>query len=191
MAGPLAAFVVVRLGERGTGVVGALTLVGSMVWMSTLGVGSPTLVIVGGLALAGIAMGLSNPAMASTVAHSVDEADLGVAGAAQQMIVQVGVTFGIQLLQTVQQVREPAVGLADSYSQAYLAAAVLAGLCVIAAGGRAAQHRPGRRTSPTTRPGPTWSMPSWPASPSPPAASPPPNPPSATDRRRDHDRAQR
>lgn len=143
VAGPLAALVVVRLGERGTGVVGAVTLVGSMVWMSTLGVGSPTVVIVGGLALAGIAMGLSNPAMASTVAHAVDEADLGVAGAAQQMIVQVGVTFGIQLLQTVQQVREPAVGLPDSYSQAYLAAAVLAGLCVIAAAGVRRSTAPG------------------------------------------------
>ena len=80
-------------------------------------------------------MGVSNPAMSSTIAHAVDEADLGVAGAAQQMIVQVGVTFGIQLLQTVQQVREPAVGLERSYSQAYLAAAVLAGVCVVVAAG--------------------------------------------------------
>jgi hypothetical protein len=91
--------------------------------------------IVGGLALAGIAMGVSNPAMSSTVSHAVDEADLGIAGAAQQMIVQVGVTFGIQLMQTVQQVREGPAGLQGSYSQAYLAAAVIAGLCVIAAAG--------------------------------------------------------
>jgi len=103
--------------------------------MSTIREGTPALVIIGGLALAGVAMGLANPAMASTVAHSVDEADLGVAGAAQQMIIQVGVTFGIQLMQTVQQVREPAVGLEVSYSQAYLAGAVLAVLCVIAAAG--------------------------------------------------------
>jgi hypothetical protein len=51
------------------------------------------------------------------------------------MIVQVGVTFGIQLMQTVQQVREGPAGLQGSYSQAYLAAAVIAGLCVVAAAG--------------------------------------------------------
>lgn len=135
VAGPLAAFVVIRIGERWTGVAGALALVGSMGWMSTIGVASPTLVIVGGLALAGVAMGISNPAMSSTVAHAVDESDLGVAGAAQQMMSQIGVTFGIQLLQTVQQVREPAVGLGRSYSQAYLVAAVVAGLCVVVAAG--------------------------------------------------------
>lgn len=91
--------------------------------------------IVGGLALSGVAMGISNPAMSSTVAHAVDQADLGVAGASQQMVMQIGVTFGIQLMQTVQQVREPVVGLTSSYSQAYLAAAVLAVLCVVAASG--------------------------------------------------------
>ncbi len=145
VAGPLAALVVVRVGERGTGVIGALALVGSMVGMSTIGVGTTTVVIVGGLALAGVAMGISNPAMSSTVAHAVDEADLGVAGAAQQMVSQVGVTFGIQLLQTVQQVRDPVAGLERSYSQAYLAAAVLAGLCVVVAAGVRRSTAPGRR----------------------------------------------
>lgn len=135
IAGPLAALVVARLGERLAGMGGAAAIVASMVWMSTIGRSTPTVVIVGGLALAGVAMGISNPAMSSTVAHAVDEADLGVAGAAQQMIVQVGVTFGIQMMQTVQQVRAPSAGLRDSYSQAYLAAAVLAVLCVVAAGG--------------------------------------------------------
>ncbi len=143
VAGPLAALVVARMGERGTGVLGAVALIGSMAVMSTIGAGTATVVIVGGLALAGVAMGISNPAMSSTIAHSVDEADLGVAGAAQQMIVQVGVTFGIQLLQTVQQVREPAVGLGRSYSQAYLAAAVLAGLCVVVAAGVRRSTAPG------------------------------------------------
>jgi len=146
IAGPLAAFAVSRIGERFTGMAGAAAIVASMLWMSTIDRGTSALIIVGGLALAGIAMGISNPAMASTVAHAVDEADLGIAGAAQQMIVQVGVTFGIQLLQTVQRAREPVVGLGSSYSQAYLAAAVLAVLCIGAAAGV-------RRSSATTHPG--------------------------------------
>lgn len=135
IAGPLAALVVARLGERGAGTGGALAIVASMVWMSTIGPGTSALVIVAALALAGVAMGVSNPAMASTVAHAVDPEDLGIAGAAQQMVVQIGVTFGIQVMQTVQQVREPVVGLVSSYGQAYLAAAVMAGLCVLAATG--------------------------------------------------------
>jgi len=126
---------VARLGERVAGMSGAAAIVASMLWMATITTGSSALMIVGGLALAGVAMGVSNPAMSATISHAVDEADLGVAGAAQQMIVQVGVTFGIQLMQTVQQVREGPAGLASSYSQAYLAAAVIAGLCVVAAGG--------------------------------------------------------
>lgn len=135
IAGPLAGFVVARRGERVTGMIGGGLIVASMLWMATIGPSTAPLVIVGGLALAGVAMGISNPAMASTVAHSVDESDLGVAGAAQQMISQVGVTFGIQLMQTVQQVREPVVGLASSYSWGYLAGAVLGVLCVVAAAG--------------------------------------------------------
>jgi EmrB/QacA subfamily drug resistance transporter len=135
IAGPLAALAVARLGERVAGMAGAGAIVASMLWMATVRSGSSAIMIIGGLALAGIAMGVSNPAMSSTVSHAVDESDLGIAGAAQQMVVQIGVTFGIQLLQTVQQVREGPAGLEGSYSQAYLAAAVLAGLCVVAAAG--------------------------------------------------------
>ncbi|QYG94559.1 MFS transporter [Iamia sp. SCSIO 61187] len=135
IAGPLAAMAVARLGERVAGMAGASAIVASMLWMATIRAGTPALVIIGGLALAGVAMGISNPAMSSTISHAVDEADLGIAGAAQQMIVQVGVTFGIQLMQTVQQVREGPAGLEGSYSQAYLAAAVLAALCVVASAG--------------------------------------------------------
>ncbi len=135
IAGPLAAMAVARLGERVAGMSGAAAIVASMLWMATITTGSSPLMIVGGLALAGIAMGVSNPAMSSTISHAVDEADLGIAGAAQQMMVQVGVTFGIQLMQTVQQVRRAPAGLQGSYSQAYLAAAVIAGLCVVAAAG--------------------------------------------------------
>lgn len=145
IAGPLAAVVVARLGERMAGVAGAATIAVSMVWMSTIRADTTVLVIVGGLALSGVAMGVSNPAMASTVAHAVDESDLGVAGAAQQMIVQVGVTLGIQLMQTVQQAREGVVGLDDSYAWAYLSGAVLAVACIGAAAGV-------RRSTPSGRP---------------------------------------
>jgi len=144
IAGPLAALVVARAGERRAGMLGASAIVASMLWMATIRPGTSALVIMAALALAGVAMGISNPAMAATVSRAVDEADLGIAGAAQQMVVQIGVTFGIQAMQTVQQVREPVVGLEWSYGQAYLAAAVVAALCVVAAAGvrRSVASRP-------------------------------------------------
>ncbi len=80
------------------------------------------------LALSGMGLGISAPAMTATVANAVDDADLGVAGAMQQLTVQVGAVIGIQVMQTVQQAREPA-GLVASFRLAYL---VGAGVCLLA-----------------------------------------------------------
>jgi len=66
-----------------------------------------------------VGMGTAAPAMAASVANAVRDRDLGVATASQQMMAQVGVVSGIQILQTVQQAREPAVGAAASYHWAY------------------------------------------------------------------------
>jgi len=134
LTGPVAGYLAVRIGERVSGVAGAAVLVAAMVWMSTIGASTGVLVIAGGLALAGVALGVSSPAMASSVTNAVDEADLGVAGAAQQMMIQVGLVLGIQVMQTVQQARLAAVGLQASYSEAYLVGAGLAVAAVVAAG---------------------------------------------------------
>lgn len=132
IVGPIAGYLTVRIGERSASLAGALTVVAGMVWMSTLGIGSTDLMIIGSLAVAGIGMGLSMPALASSITTSVDERDLGIAGAAQQMMVQVGVVFGIQVMQTVQVVRAGPAGLAASYHQAYLAGGALAIVAVVA-----------------------------------------------------------
>jgi EmrB/QacA subfamily drug resistance transporter len=133
IVGPLAGFLAVRIGERRSSVIGATTVVAAMLWMSTLGRSSGDLVIMGALALAGVGMGTAMPSLASTVTTAVDERDLGIAGAAQQMMTQVGIVFGIQLMQTVQQARRGPAGLAGSYHQAYLAGAVLAVLGLVSA----------------------------------------------------------
>lgn len=126
IVGPIAGYLTVRIGERIAALVGAATVVAGMIWMSTLGLTSTDLMIIGSLAVAGIGMGLSMPALASSITTAVDEHDLGIAGAAQQMMVQVGVVFGIQVMQTVQVARVGPAGLAGSYHQAYLAGGVLA-----------------------------------------------------------------
>ncbi|MBK9179219.1 MAG: MFS transporter [Acidimicrobiales bacterium] len=130
IAGPLAGFVTVRVGERAAGVGGALIVAASMVGLATVAPGTSDLVIIGALALSGLGLGWSSPAMAASIANSVSEDDLGVAGATQQLVSQVGVVAGIQIMQTVQLGRVDAVGLAASYHQAYL---VGAAVCLLGA----------------------------------------------------------
>ena len=157
IAGPAAGLVVIRLGSRRAATVGSIAVVGAMGWMATLGAGSSVPVIMGGLALAGVGMGLAMPPLAASVTVSVDEADLGIAGAAQQMMIQVGVVFGIQAMQAVQQARVRADGLGPSYHAAYLTGLALAAAAAICAtriatnpGRSSAEVIPGERV---TRPG--------------------------------------
>lgn len=130
ITGPIAGYLTVRIGERTAGVTGALFVGASMVALSTIGVGSTDVMIVGALVLSGIGLGISSPAMSAAVANSVDTHDLGVAGATQQLMSQVGAVSGIQLLQTVQASQEPVRGLVPSYGVAYLTGAAL---CMAAA----------------------------------------------------------
>jgi EmrB/QacA subfamily drug resistance transporter len=133
VSGPLAGYVAVRVGERSSAVVGAAFVVASMIALSTVAPGSSDLVIIGSLALSGIGLGCSSPALAASIANAVDERDLGIAGAFQQMTTQLGVVLGIQLMQTVSVVRQEAAGEVGAYSEAYLLAAAVAALGVVCA----------------------------------------------------------
>ena len=126
IAGPLAGYVAVRVGERTSAVVGSSFVVASMVALSTVGPGSSDLVLVGSLVLSGIGLSCSSPALAASVANAVDERDLGVASAFQQMMTQLGVVVGIQVMQTVSMVRRPSVGEVGAYGEAYLVGGAVA-----------------------------------------------------------------
>jgi hypothetical protein len=102
-----------------------------MVGMAAVTGETSDVLIMGALALAGVGAGASMPATAASIANAVDERDLGVAGAAQQMMTEVGLVIGIQVMQTVQVTREESVGALASYGDAYL---VGAAACVVAAG---------------------------------------------------------
>jgi MFS family permease len=128
IAGPVAGYVAVRVGERPSAVAGAAFVVASMVALSTVAPGSSDLVIVASLALSGVGLGCSSPALAASIANAVEERDLGVAGAFQQMLTQLGVVIGIQVMQTVSVVREPSVGAVAAYGEAYLVGAAAAAL---------------------------------------------------------------
>ena len=98
---PLAALVTIRVGERIAGVVGALGVVLSMVLWATVGLDSSYVFIVVATAFSGIGLGIASPALTSLVANAVDEADLGVAGAMQQLMTQLGAVMGSAVLATV------------------------------------------------------------------------------------------
>ncbi|CAN5779557.1 DHA2 family efflux MFS transporter permease subunit [soil metagenome] len=133
IAGPIAGYLAVRIGERTSAVTGAGAIALSMVGLAAVGPASSDLLIIGALGLSGIGLGACAPAMAASIANAVDEGDLGVAGATQQMMAQVGVVAGIQLMQTVQVSREPMVGLVESYGQAYLLGGAVCVLGLVAA----------------------------------------------------------
>lgn len=130
VAGPLFGYLALRIGERASGLVGAAVLLVSMGLFAVASPDRSDLVIVAALVLSGVGLGASSPAMAASVANAVDERDLGIAGAAQQMVAQVGVVAGIQIMFTVQQAREAAGELA-SYHAAYLVGALAAGFAVV------------------------------------------------------------
>jgi EmrB/QacA subfamily drug resistance transporter len=126
IAGPVAGFLAVRVGERRAATFGTLTIVTSMVGLSMITADTPDLGIMAALALSGIGAGATLPAMAACIANAVDDQDLGVVGAAQQMVAQLGAVTGIQILQTVQTSREATAGAESAFHSAYLVGAAVA-----------------------------------------------------------------
>ncbi len=98
---PLAAMITIKVGERVAGVVGALGVVASMSLWATIGLTSGYPIIVLATALSGVGLGIASPALTSLMANAVDEKDLGVAGAMQQLATQLGAVLGSAVLATV------------------------------------------------------------------------------------------
>lgn len=130
IAGPVMGYLVARTGERFAAVGGAAAVFASMIGMASLGAGSSDVLVAGFLGLSGVGLGMSAPALVAAIANAVDDDDLGVVGATQQMMTQFGVVVGIQVMQSTQAAREGAVGAEAAYGEAYLvgAAAALVGL---------------------------------------------------------------
>lgn len=134
VSGPLAGLMALRTGERITGIFGAAAVFMSMLVFSSVGEATPDALVVLALSLSGLGLGACSPSMAASLANAVDEADLGVVTAMQQMVAQVGVVAGIQAMLTVQRAREATAGLAGSFQDAYLVGAAFAAVgCVAAA----------------------------------------------------------
>jgi len=129
---PAAGYAAVKVGERLLVVLGALTLTGSMVVFTQLGGDPSQVAILGALALSGIGIGLATPTTVSSSSNEVSPDELGVMSAAQQLVTQIGIVAGIQVMVSVQASDHGGVGSLASFHRAYAVGAVvalLAGVC--------------------------------------------------------------
>ena len=133
IAAPIAGYLAVKLGERFACVSGTVVVVVSMLAFATVDKGSADALIVVALALSGVGLGMAQPSISSSIANSVDEDSLGIASAAQQLVMTVGLVAGIQLLKTTQTAQEGSLGLVGSFRVAYLAGAGVCALAVVCA----------------------------------------------------------
>jgi EmrB/QacA subfamily drug resistance transporter len=143
IAGPLAGYCTIWIGERVAAVTGAVCITLSMIFLAHLVPGDSNLMIIFALALSGLGMGAASPAMAASVANSVREKDLAVAGATQQMVTMVGTVVGIQTLQAVSVAQAGSAGGVGAFHDAYLVGAVAAAVGIVCASFvRRTAHRP-------------------------------------------------
>jgi MFS family permease len=100
-AAPIGGSLSTRIGERRAAVGGSACVVAAMALFALGAHGHSMALVVGGLALAGFGLGGATPSLVTLVANSVADRDLGAAAAANTMLVQVGVTVGIQLMTAI------------------------------------------------------------------------------------------
>ena len=97
-----------------------------MLVFTQLGAHPSQAVILLALALSGVGIGMATPTTVSASSNEVAPDELGVMSAAQQLITQIGVVAGIQVMVTVQASGEGGVGTLASFHRAYAVGAVVA-----------------------------------------------------------------
>jgi MFS family permease len=130
---PIAGYAAVRVGERLSTVVGAVVLAVSMAMFATLGAHPSLAVIIVALALSGAGIGIVTPSTAASASNEVASDELGVMSAAQQLVTQIGVVAGIQVMVTVQASGHGGAGTLHSFHAAYWVGMVAA-LAAVACG---------------------------------------------------------
>lgn len=129
LSSPSGGSIALRVGERTMAVAGTGFVVLSMtVLLMAAPTGAVAFVFVG-MICSGLGLGFAMPSLLTTVANTVPPADLGVANAAQTMVMQIGTAAGVQTLATVQGAFVGNRG----FTAAYALGAVAAGVGVIGA----------------------------------------------------------
>jgi MFS family permease len=123
---PVAGYATVVVGERLSTVVGALVLTGSMVVFTQVGLHPSLAVLLVALALSGAGIGIATPATTASASNEVSADELGVMSAAQQLVTQIGVVAGIQVMVTVQSSAHGGIGSLGAFHRAFVVGAVVA-----------------------------------------------------------------
>jgi EmrB/QacA subfamily drug resistance transporter len=144
LAGPLSAWLVLRVSNRRVVLGGVLFNIAGCLLLTRIGKGTSQAEIVLLLAFAGVGVGVIVAPLMAMLTMAVGQRDLGVAAATSQMMTQIGSAGGVQLMQTIQVSRMPHDGVAGSYHWAFVAGAAVSSVAVLAAAGI-------RRTAPLRR----------------------------------------
>jgi MFS family permease len=146
---PLASMVTMRIGERRSGVIGAFGIIGSMLLLSSVSAGTSDMVIALGLAMSGVGFGIAGPALTGLVANAVDDETVGVAGAMQQLLSQMGAVLGSTVMISIHEMTAGTTSVVRSYGLALLAGAVTSGVAAILATKLQSTDRSGTRSEST------------------------------------------
>ncbi len=141
---PLAGYAAVRVGERLSSIVGALILAASMLLFTQLGQQPSLVLILAALSLSGVGIGIVTPSTAASASNEVRPDELGVMSAAQQLVTQIGVVAGIQVMETVQASSHTTAGALGSFHRAFFVGAVVALLAALCAAFMRDTERPSR-----------------------------------------------
>ncbi|MFV0316631.1 MAG: MFS transporter [Microthrixaceae bacterium] len=133
IAGPVAGYLAYRISARSTVVAGLVSLALSLAVFAAVSSEPTTVAVVVALTLSGVGIGAAQPRIASAVANAVQDQDLGIAGATQQLVSQVGTTVGMNGLEAIQVATVGSAGLAGSYRNAYILGTVVALLGLVLA----------------------------------------------------------
>ena len=134
LVAPMSGYLAIRFGERAAAVVGIFAVSCSMAVFTTVNGASPDVLILLALGLSGLGLGMAMPSISASVANSVEQTDLGIASASQQLVSQVATVAGVQLMTTVQATLA-SDGIASSFQRAYLLGGIVSLLGVVCAAG--------------------------------------------------------
>ncbi len=98
---PIGGSLATRIGERPVAMFGSVAIAVALVLLGLGGTADLLWIVIVGLVLQGIGNGTAQPTITATMSNSVDEADLGIAAAAQRMAFQVGSALGISTLTSI------------------------------------------------------------------------------------------
>ena len=136
---PVGGWVTGRLGSRISTIAGCVSLGGGLIGIAVGSAADSLLIVVAvGFILQGTGYGLLRPGTTTALADAVEERDLGMAGAAERLIGQLGVVFGITSMASIY------ASDIDRFPVAFAVGAGFAVLAAVAALGMAGTSRSSR-----------------------------------------------